>query len=106
MRPLAGLLFAALALTACFPRSATLTQVDAAMTERARLTWPDTSRAQLQRGHDLVLTNCNACHQVPAVDAQSRDAWPHTVKRMSTYAGIKNPADVEAITRYYVAAAR
>ena len=106
MRPLAGLLIAGLALTACLPRSAALPPVDAAMADRARLTWPDTSRAQLQRGHDLVVTSCNACHQTPAVDAQSSDAWPHTVKRMSTYAGIKDPADVEAITRYYLAAAR
>lgn len=106
MRQLAGVVLAGLALSACFPRSAALPAVDAAMAERARLTWPDASRAQLQRGHDLVVTTCNACHQTPAIDAQSTEAWPHTVERMSRYAKLKNPADVEAITRYYVAAAR
>jgi cytochrome c553 len=105
MRALALVLGVGLALTACFPRSASLPPADRALADAARTQWPDASRAQLERGRTLALTQCAGCHGTPSVDAQSRTEWPDTVTRMSAYAGISDPAEVVALTRYYVAAA-
>lgn len=84
---------AAIVLGACGGSLPEATQRDA---ERAHV-----ELAALQRGRQLVLGKCSACHRPPAPADVLRDAWPAKVTEMAARSHL-DATEHQLIEAYYV----
>ena len=69
---------------------------------RARATWPDTTRDELERGRDLYVGRCSGCHPLHAPNNYPAGTWQTVVGKMAERARL-NPAEQDLVLRYLVA---
>ncbi len=76
--------------------------ISPAMVERARARWPDASAESLEKGRQLFVARCNACHAYPEPSAHPDDRWPSITQRMAGKAKL-GAADGELVLRFVLA---
>jgi mono/diheme cytochrome c family protein len=74
----------------------TVTDVD-----RARTDFPDVTLEDLEKGRELYLAKCGACHRLKAPSELAPSAWPHAVADMADEAHLDDD-ERDAIVRYLV----
>lgn len=77
----------------------------AADAEWAEARWPGHDLAALDRGRDLFVRKCAACHSLPAPAAVPADRWPAVIEDMGREARL-GAAEREAILRFLLATGR
>lgn len=102
--PLALAAAVALAVAAAACSSGIPRPTDADVT-RARQTWPQTTRADLERGRELYVAHCSGCHPLHAPREYPPDAWRGFVDEMAPRAMLR-PDEADLVIRYLSAAAR
>lgn len=104
MRRLVGSCLVAVALAACYPKSApppaapTGPQVDAA---KAKV--PDATEASLAEGRKVFVDHCNKCHDYPDLRAQSAADIAKNVRRMAKDKAKLDDAQTELVVRFAAA---
>ncbi len=103
MRKLWGTCVVAVALAACYPKSApppaapTGGQLDVAKTK-----YPDATEASLAEGQKVFVDHCNKCHDYPDLHSLSADAVANDVRRMAQSKAKLDPAQTELVVRFAV----
>jgi mono/diheme cytochrome c family protein len=94
---------ACLGLSACFPKAGTAPgPLSANALASAQRQWPGTSGEELERGRQLFLQHCDACHSYPDRAAYSEQKWPSIARRMGAKADLPE-ADTELVLRFILA---
>ncbi len=66
---------------------------------RAQQQWPGTTRADLERGRELLIARCAGCHTLYEPSYLPAERWPALVDEMSERARL-SPDEAELVTRY------
>ncbi len=102
MKRLAAILVATLvAVAACRPAAPPVT---AAHAEWAASQWPAITRADLERGRQLYMTKCSACHRPRDPMEHAPGEWPGEIAEMQERAHLA-PDEVMLIEHYVVTVA-
>ncbi len=87
------------AIAACAARA--LPRVMPPDVDRAQLTWPGTTAADLDHGRSLYLARCSSCHQPVLPDEVPAIEWPGHVDEMKERSAL-NDQEAALVTRYLV----
>lgn len=73
--------------------------------DRARTDFPDVTLEDLEKGRELYLAKCGACHRLKEPTELTASAWPRAVENMADEAHLGDD-ERDAIVRYLVTMSR
>ncbi|MFN8176784.1 MAG: cytochrome c [bacterium] len=98
-RRLVALLLGVAGASAC---AAGLPHPSEADVARARVRWPETSRADLERGRERYVVRCSTCHPLHRPTEYEPARWEAEVRKMAPRARLSE-AERDEILRYVTA---